>query len=240
MPRNEQRAAASTSDAVTSGSGTKRRARKPSQRSPAHDGAGAGGTVGVEGAEGGPVSGSEEDVGEPSGKRMRFFEGAGSVDAQQQGTAAGPSQYGMPMDAASAQAQARAQAQAATFYMQPDGTVRRSLEFLPLSRSPSSCPRADDKPYRSQPAFTAEGDLPWPPSFGYPAARTVRLALSLLLPCPRARAAVTPRQPRPPHLALILMGSFLVQVPDLQTFYQPPQPSGSGDDSREQGAGHGE
>ncbi|GAA5840001.1 hypothetical protein JCM9279_005237 [Rhodotorula babjevae] len=164
VPRNEQRAAASTSDAVASGSGAKRRARKPSQRSPALDGASAEMAVGAAGLEGGAPSGSEDDVGEPSGKRMRFFEGAGMADPQQQGAGAGPGAYAMPMDAASGPA---------TFYMQADGT----------------------------PAFTPEGDLPWAPSFGYPAART---------------------------------------IPDLQTFYQPPQPSASGPDGGEQAAGPGE
>ncbi|GAA5917619.1 hypothetical protein JCM8208_006444 [Rhodotorula glutinis] len=144
VPRNEQRAAASTSDAVASGSGTKRRARKPSQRSPTLDGASADVAVGAEGVQGGAVSGSEDDSGEPSVKRMRFLEG--QVDQQQQGAGHGQGMYVMSMDAANTQAQAQAQAaQAATFYMQPDGT----------------------------PAFTAEGDLPWPSSFGFPAARTV-------------------------------------------------------------------
>ncbi|GAA5944226.1 hypothetical protein JCM3775_007119 [Rhodotorula graminis] len=166
VPRNEQRAAASTLDAVASGSGTKRRARKPSQRSPPLDGNGAGLAVGTEGLDGGAGSGGEDDIGEPGGKRMRFFEGEGMVDPQQQGAGHGQGVYSMPVDVATAQAQA----DAATFYMQPDGT----------------------------PAFSAEGDLPWPPSFGFPAART---------------------------------------VPDLQAYYQQPQPGGSGTDAGQQGAG---
>lgn len=135
VPRTEQRAAASTSNAGAPGSGsgsTKRpsRSRKHSQRDSPADGAG--GMVEDSGAAGaGGADGEADDVGEPSRKRPRFDDG------QQQ-----PGQPGA--FAAMDPAQAAAVVAAAAGYYLPqglaDGAVRPEVPLCRLSsRAQARC-----------------------------------------------------------------------------------------------------